>query len=162
MAGDVHDETAGEWRGAGDRRRNTERRRQLMFSLVYGGLRPRRRNGRRASDHHRPIIDWHGPGLFASVVLVLVLCVADGLLTLRLLAGGAIEANPVMALWAYGDGHRFAAMKVLSTGAGLLTLVALARFRVFRVLRVATLVHAILVAYLALIGYELLLVDRLS
>ena len=135
-----------------------DRRSKLVFSLFYGGLRPRRRTGRRASDHHQPIIDWHGPGLLASAVLVLVLCVADAFLTLWLMTTGAIEANPLMAPLVAGGGQGFAIAKLALTGGGILTLVAMANFRVFRLIRVGALVHTILVAYVALVCYELLLV----
>ena len=53
-------------------------------------------------------------------------------------------------------------VKLALTGAGVLTLVSLARFRVFRLMRASALVHLVLVAYLALVGYELLLLDRIS
>jgi hypothetical protein len=133
----------------------TDRRRKLVFSLIYGGLRPRRRTGRRASDRHRPIIDWHGPGLLASAVLVLVLCVVDAFLTLWLITDGAIEANPLMAPLVQGDVQGFAITKLALTGGGIVTLVAIQRFRIFRRIRVGTLVHTILLAYLVLISYEL-------
>jgi hypothetical protein len=135
-----------------------DRRRKLVFSLLYGGLRPRRRTGRRSADHHRPIIDWHGPGLLASSILVLVLCVVDAFLTLWLMAEGATEANPLMAPLLDGGGQRFAITKLVLTGGGVLTLVAMANFRVFRRIRVGSLVHTILLAYLVLVGYELALV----
>jgi Domain of unknown function (DUF5658) len=139
---------------------NRDRRRKLMFSLLYGGLRPRRRTGRRVEDHHRPIIDWHGPGLLTSAVLVLVLCVIDAFLTLWLMTNGAIEANPLMAPLVDGDGRGFAITKLALTGGGILTMVAMANFRVFRLIRVGSLVHTILVAYLALVCYELVLVAQ--
>lgn len=137
-----------------------DRRRKLVYSLFYGGLRPRRRTGRRAADHHRPIIDWHGPGLLASAVLVLTLCVVDAFLTLWLLASGAVEANPVMAPLVNGSVQGFAIVKLALTGGGVLTLVALANFRVFRLFRVSTLVHTVLIAYLVLVSYELALIAR--
>jgi len=139
-----------------------DRRARFFGSLLYGGLNPRRRAGRRATDHHRPIIDWHGPWLFLSAMLILVLCVADGLLTLRLLEAGAVEANPVMASVVYDDARHFAILKLALTGAGVLTLVSLAGFRVFRLLRASAFLHAILLAYLVLVGYELALLDRLG
>jgi hypothetical protein len=145
-----------------DRRTGADRRRRLWWSLLYGGVWPRRLGGRRYEDHHRPLIDWHGPGLLASCVLILLMCVADAFLTLKLIALGAIEANPVMALWVYDDVRTFTAIKMALTGAGVLALVAIARFRVFRLIRVATLVHAVLVGYGALIAYELWLLDKLQ
>lgn len=144
------------------RRGQRDRRARLWRSLVYGGLNPRRRTGRRQSDHHRPIVDWHSPALFASAMLILVLCVLDGLLTLGLLAGGAREANPVMAALINGDVQRFAILKFAMTGVGVVTLVALARFRVFRVLRAETLLHAVLFGYLVLVVYEVVLLDRVG
>lgn len=139
-----------------------DRRERLWRSLVYGGLSPRRRTGRRLLDHHRPIIDWHGPGLFASAMLIMVLCVLDAFLTLRLLSTGAREENPLMALYVYTDAQRFAILKLSLTGVGVLTLVALARFRVFRVVRVCAFVHAMFFGYLALVVYEFGLLERVG
>lgn len=139
-----------------------DRRGRLAFSVLYGGMRPRRRAGRRAADHHRPIVDWHSPELLASCVLLLILCVADALLTVHLIASGAVEANPFMALFVYGDLREFAILKLAITGAGVVTLVAVARFRVFRYLRAATLVHALLLAYVVLVYYEIELVARVA
>jgi hypothetical protein len=139
-----------------------DRRGRLLWSVLYGGVRPRRRSGRRLEDQHRPLVDWHGPGLFASSTLVLLLCLADAFLTLQLIVRGAREANPVMALVVDGDARNFAIVKLLLTATGLLTLVALARFRVFRFLRVATLVHVVLAGYVLLVGYELLLLSGAS
>lgn len=140
-----------------ERRSGADRRRRLWWSLLYGGLWPRRVGGRRAEDHHRPLIDWHGPGLLASCVLILMLCCADAFLTLLLISKGAVEANPVMALWVYDDVRTFTIVKLSMTGAGVLALVAIARFRVFGFVRVASLVHAVLVGYTVLIAYQLYL-----
>jgi hypothetical protein len=149
--------------GTGERRSaGRDRRARLWGSLLHGGFNPRRRTGRRATDRYRPIVDWHDPWLFASSTLILLLCVADGLLTLRLLDGGAVEANPFMALYVYDHARRFAIVKLALTGAGVLTLVSLARFRVFRLMRASALVHLILLAYLVLVGYELMLLERIS
>jgi hypothetical protein len=137
-----------------------DRRRSVLFALLYGGLRPRRRSGRRASDHHRPIVDWHGPGLLASSVLVIVLCAVDAFLTLWLMTAGAVEANPFMAPLVNGDVLRFTVTKLTLTGAGVVTLVAIANFRVFRRVRVATLVHAMVLAYLVLVSYEVALIAQ--
>jgi hypothetical protein len=139
-----------------------DRRENLLYSLWYGGMRPRRRSGRRIDDRERPIIDWHAPTLLASAFLILLLCVADAILTLALISAGAREANPVMALFVYGDARRFVLTKLALTGGGVLLLVACARFRVFRLLRADTIVHGLLVAYLLLITYELSLAADLT
>lgn len=154
------------WHGrsaTGDRRRGgPDRRRRLWRSLVLGSMRPRRRTGRRAGDHERPIVDMHGPALLASATLLLALCAIDASLTLSLLSLGAIEANPFMALFTAGDSARFVLTKIALTGGGVLLLVSLSRFRVFRVLRVESILHVFTVAYVVLIAYELALVTRLA
>jgi Domain of unknown function (DUF5658) len=137
-----------------DRRTHSDRRIRFVHSLLYGGLQPRRRSARRATDAHRPLIDWHGPVLFFSVVTILVLCTVDALLTLVLIGRGAVEVNPLMRPFVPSDPHAFAVVKLAATGASLLMLVAIARFRVFKVLRVANLVHAALVGYVGLVAYE--------
>jgi hypothetical protein len=149
--------------GSAERRQaRPDRRARLWFGLLYGGFRPRRRAGRREDDRVRPIIDWHDPALFASAILILVLCMADAVLTLQLLSGGASEANPVMALFVYGDARQFILAKLALTGGGVVGLVALARFRVFRWLRAGAIVHSLVVAYLMLITYELSLAASLN
>lgn len=145
-----------------ERRRNADRRRSLVRALFHGGLFPRRLGGRRAADHHRPVVDWHGPGLLLSAILVLLLCAADALFTLKLIGLGASEANPVMAWFVYDDASTFAIVKMTLTGLGVVALVAIARFRVFGVVRVASLLHSVLGAYLALMGWHLWLYSQLA
>jgi hypothetical protein len=144
------------------RAEGADRRARVWYALLYGGFKPRRRAGRRAEDQQRAIVDWHDPALLASAVLTLILCVLDAGLTLRLLASGAHEANPVMALLVYGDARRFVILKLALTAFGVMALVVLARVRVFRWLRVGALVHSTLVAYLLLISYELSLAGELN
>lgn len=144
-----------------ERRQPAERRRQFVWSLVYGGVYPRRRRGRRAGDRHRPIVDWHSPALLFSSVALLILSLCDAALTLVLLQHGASEANPVMALVVDGDVARFALIKLALTGGGLVTLVAIARFTVFRFFRAELLVHLAMAGYVVLIVYEAWLVGFL-
>ena len=99
-------------------------------------------------------IDWHEPYLLALAVTILLLNVVDAFLTLTLLAAGANEANPLVAFVLNSHPRMFALMKMGLTGAGVLILVAVARIRLFNVMRVGTLLHAVLAGYLTLIGYE--------
>ena len=97
------------------------------------------------------LVDWHEPHLLFLALVILLLSVADAFLTLILLNHGATEANPAFVLNRHPQ--LFAAVKMLFTGVGVLVLVAVARARVFSV-RVATVLHWLLVAYAALIFYE--------
>ena len=140
---------------AEDRRIESDRRTPSVGSVVYGLARPRRRAARRASDAHGIIVDWHHPRLLYMTLGILVLSTADAVLTLNLLQLGATEINPVMDKLIQSNVQAFANAKMAVTGVGLVALVTLSNFRVFRGLRVSRLLDFILLAYLLLVGYEL-------
>ena len=124
-----------------------------LGTFLRGGLTPRRRSGRRADEQHLPI-DWHEPYLLFLSIMILLLSVADAFLTLTLIMGGATEANPLLAFVLRDHPHLFAVIKMSLTGAGVLVLVAVARTRLFRVMRAGIVLQGVFVAYVALIGYE--------
>ena len=136
-----------------DRRQGYDRRRTTLRTFMQGGLTPRRRNGRRAGE--QSLVDWHEPHLLFLALTILLLNVADAFLTLTLITVGATEANPLMAYILDDFPRLFAAVKMSMTGVGVVILVAMARAKVFfRLIRVSTVLHWFLVAYVALIAYE--------
>jgi hypothetical protein len=136
-----------------DRRRGPDRRRLTLRSFLRGGVTPRRRNGRRADEQHLPI-DWHEPYLLFLSLMILLLSVADAFMTITLIMWGATEANPLLAFILRDHPELFALVKMGLTGTGVLVLVAVARSRVFRVMRVGAILQGLFVAYVALIAYE--------
>ncbi len=136
-----------------ERRLALDRRHTTLRSFLKGGFTPRRRNGRRAGEHHLPI-DWHEPYLLFLSVTILLLSVVDAFLTLTLLTVGATEANPVMAFVLSHHPQLFALSKMAFTSVGVLVLVAVARARLFRVMRVGAVLQGLFVGYVALITYE--------
>jgi hypothetical protein len=124
-----------------------------MRSFLKGGLTPRRREGRRADEQHLPV-DWHEPYLLFLSTTILLLSLADAFLTITLMVLGAQEANPVLAFVLATHPELFAIVKMSLTGLGVLVLVAVARSRLFRVMRVGVVLQAVFVAYVALIAYE--------
>ncbi|HJR69330.1 MAG TPA: DUF5658 family protein [Gammaproteobacteria bacterium] len=138
---------------AAERRMGPDRRRTTLGTFLRGGVTPRRRSGRRAGEQHLPI-DWHEPYLLFLSVTILLLSVVDAFLTVTLITGGAQEVNPLLELILRVKPELFAAIKMGLTGAGVLVLVAVARARLFRVMRVGMVLQGIFVAYVALIAYE--------
>jgi hypothetical protein len=136
-----------------ERRVAQDRRRMTLGTFLRGGLTPRRRNGRRAGEQHLPI-DWHEPYLLFLSVTILLLSVVDAFLTVTLITGGAQEVNPLLDFVLRVEPRLFAAIKMGLTGAGVLVLVAVARTRLFRVMRVGMVLQGVFVAYVALIAYE--------
>jgi hypothetical protein len=107
-------------------------------------------------------MDWHGAHLLAVSIGILILNVADALLTVELLSRGAIEVNPVMAVLIDGNPTVFASLKMAMTGLSVILLVVLGCYRFMRVLRVELILYGVLIAYLVLIGHELDMLQRLS
>lgn len=143
-----------------ERRSGTERRDRTLRAYWHGSLQPRRRSGRRASDATYPIIDWHSPRVFALVVGILLLCAADGTLTVMLLADGAVEINPVMAWFVPHSLGWFAAVKLALTATGVAVLVACSRMKLFRAVSGEALLGLVLAGYATLVAYELVLLDQ--
>ncbi len=145
--------------GTANRREGLERRSTSWRTFALGAVRVRRRGSRRDEDEHH-FVDWHEAYLLIPVVSILLLSVADAFLTLKLITLGGTELNPFMAWLLEANLHWFAAVKMGLTGAGVLVLVAISRARVFRVVRVVNLLHWFFAAYVALIGYEWLLLNQ--
>jgi hypothetical protein len=145
-----------------ERRERSDRRRRIVWSVVYGSFNPRRRRPpRRLDDSRFHSLDWHSAHLLAVSIGILLLSVADAFMTVRLLAGGAVEVNPIMAAVVYRSATVFAAVKMALTGAGVVTMVLLARYRFLRLVRVDVVMYGVFVGYLTLLGYEFWLAQGL-
>lgn len=142
-----------------ERRGGKDRRSLSWRTFVQGSLTPRRRENRRGDDLDG-LIDWHEPHLLFLAIVILLLSMTDAFLTLKLIADGADEANPIMAYLLERAPRLFALIKMALTGAGIVVLVALARARVFRIIRISNIIHWCLLGYVVLIAYEGWLIGR--
>jgi len=143
------------------RYRAADRRRHTVRALLHGSLRPRRLAPRRLDDVNIAAVDWHDARWLAVSLTILLFSCADAMLTLMLLERGAYEANPFMAPLVEGSALAFAIVKVALTGAGVIVLTMLARLRAFGRMRIGAMLYATLIAYAALLFYELWLLERL-
>jgi hypothetical protein len=141
-----------------DRRSGMERRTITFAAYWHGALYPRRRAGRRATDH-RQVIDWHSPRVLIPAFTILGLCVLDAVLTVLLMKHGAVELNPVMAWFLPHSLTAFALSKLALTGGGLCVLVACSRMRLFRRIPGELVIYAVLGVYVWLVSYELRLLE---
>jgi len=139
----------------------SDRRALTLRTLFASGFSPRRRTGRRASDHELPV-DFHDPRLLVPVVAMLLLSIIDGFLTVTLMNDGALETNPLLALVLSEHPRLFAAVKMGLTGLGAMLLVALARARLFKIVRVSACLYGLLAAYFCLVAYEAWLIRGMA
>ena len=140
--------------GHPDRRRLQSRRKLTWRTALFGYLRSNRRVHRRADDVGSVFIDWHHPWLFFLAVGIMLLSSVDAFMTLKLLEHGMIEANPVMAMALAQGTASFAASKFALTGAGILTLVFLARTYFLKVVRTGLLLTLFFSTYCCLVCYQ--------
>jgi hypothetical protein len=139
-----------------ERRHRVDRRRRVFWSVLYGSFNPRRRRpARRLGDSRFHPVDWYSSHLLAVSMVILLLSAADAFLTAILLLRGADEINPIMAVLVYRGVATFAALKMAMTGAGIMVMVFLSRYRFMRVLRVELVLYGVLTIYAWLIGYEI-------
>jgi hypothetical protein len=144
-----------------ERRERQERRRSVLRALWHGNFSRRRIAPRRTAETHVVVTDWFHPQWLATTVLILLLCVADAILTLTLIPLGADEINPFMVGLVHGSGHAFIAWKFGLTAVGVVLLTVLARLRVFGGRAVGAALYVVLGLYSVLVGYELFLLRNI-
>ena len=139
------------------RRVRVDRRKRVIWSLIYGSVQRRRRKARRSEDAAKFIADWYAPSLMYVVVAILLLSATDALLTLKLLQIGAYEANVFMLGLVHGDLTTFAATKMALTGLGVTSLVIRNEALLFGRVQVLYVLYVVLACYIVVIAYELMM-----
>ena len=142
-------------------RRTRDRRNFGVSTLIYGNLYCRRRHARRSSDMYTFYVDWYEPRLLYITLAVLILSCVDAVITLKVLQHGSVELNPLMALLIEKNVSLFVYAKLMLTGTGLIVLVMHVNFRIFRYVKIRHCLVGSLVAYLALVAYELVLLSEI-
>lgn len=145
-----------------DRREAPDRRRRLIHALFVGGLTPRRRSHRRGGEIQQGVHDLHDARWLGVAMLIMLLSVADAMLTLEVMHLGAVEMNPVMALFLENGSPAFAYMKVALTAIGVTVLTIMARIHAFGRVPVGLVLYGILALYVGLIVYEYWLLQVLQ
>jgi len=147
--------------GTSERRAQNERRSQTVRAVIAGGWHARRRNPRRAEPVRVGSVDWHESRWFAAALIVLLLSMADTMLTLVLIQHGAIEVNPLMEPFVIGNGASFAFLKLALTATAVMILVVLTRVPTFGRLLAGPILIGAALLYTVLLGYEMWLLDSL-
>jgi hypothetical protein len=143
-----------------ERRRPIDRRTRTWTALIRGSITPRRRGARRGGEASLAGVDWHHPQWLAVTLLILLMCCADAILTITLLARGAYELNPFMAHLIERSGLAFAVIKIGLTSGGVVLLTLIAGSRVFGRIPVGLVLYSVLIGYMILIGWELFLLEK--
>lgn len=137
-----------------DQRLLEDRRNFSWQTVFFGFLRSRRRELRREEDAEILFLDWHHPWLFFLSVGIMLMSCLDAFMTLKLIEAGMVEVNPFMAAMLGHGTETFAASKMLMTGTSILTLVFLAKARIFNRFRTGAFLTLFFSVYACLVCYE--------
>ena len=88
------------------------------------------------------------------IISILILCFLDAFLTVILLQLGAQELNPFMLLFIEKDVVLSMVVKYVITAACLICILVHKNFRIFRNVRVHSLIYFVLTLYVALVLFE--------
>lgn len=137
-----------------DRRDGDDRRTHSVRSFAYGGVRPRRRVGRRDGDEHRIFLDWHEPRVLYLALAILLMSCLDALLTLNILTAGGRELNGLMDWLIRSDVFWFVGVKIGLTGLAISLLAVAVNRHLLGVLPVIHVLQLICVGYGLLMAWE--------
>jgi hypothetical protein len=142
-----------------DRRVLKDRRKSQTFPLTRTSLFGARQNIRRVSDQKiHKFVDRYSLRAVLTVLIIVVLSVADAIFTLKLVSVGAQEVNPVMHFFLQYGPLPFLTVKYILTVGSLVCFLVLKNYYFLGgKVRVKVLLGLILAVYLLLIVYELLL-----
>ena len=145
-----------------DRRTGRDRRKKQFHPFRRPFFTGRRRMLRRESDRRRFFLfDYYDAQIFYSVVLTLMLSIADALLTLWLIEDGAKELNPVMAYFLTLGPYIFMMVKYVLTSLSVLIVVLLSHMYIQGVqLHLSTLLYCFAACFSAVVVWELFLILR--
>lgn len=132
-----------------------------MRSFIRGG---RRVQIRRQEDKNRLFcVDRYSQSIFAAIVLILFLSVADALLTLLLTSHGAVEVNPVMAYYLNIGPYVFLSVKYLLTCLAVFILLICQNI-FLQAIRMYTrsLFYVIIAAFVSLIVWQFYLIFKFT
>ena len=153
-----NDATVGDSGYTGEERRVAADRREFTLQTMWHCLKnPRRSNGRRRTDRRYPLLDvFDGSAMFLAVALI-TLSLCDAFFTLNILSHGGREVNPIMNYMLNYGTFAFVASKMLLTALAVVVMTAAGNLKIFRLVRVRSVIALLIGLYAGLIIYELLI-----
>lgn len=118
---------------------------------------------RRSGDRNGIVyIDRYSPALLSSIVVILLLCVADAFLTVLLIGHGAVELNPLMAYYLDISPRVFLAAKYTLTSLSVFILLIYSHVTLKNIgLHIRKIFSVIITAMATVVAWEIFLVLRI-
>ena len=136
------------------RRQLPDRRLNSTKSISIYTFRGRRKKARRVEEAENYYVDRYELRYLFLIISILILCFMDAFLTVILLQLGAQELNPFMLIFIEKDVVLSMVVKYVITALCLICILVHKNFRIFRNLRVHSLIYIVLTLYVALVLFE--------
>jgi hypothetical protein len=117
-------------------------------------MRGRRKKARRVEEAENYYVDRYELRYLFLIISILVLCFLDAFLTVILLQLGAEELNPFMLIFIKKDVVLSMVVKYVITALSLICILIHKNFRIFRNIRVHSLIYFVLTLYVVLVLFE--------
>jgi hypothetical protein len=137
-----------------DRRQLLDRRLVSTKPFSLYTLRGRRKKSRRTKETENYYVDRYEFRYLFLIISILILCFLDAFLTLILLQLGGVELNPFMLIFIKKDVVLSMIVKYLITAISLTCILIHKNFRIFRKVRVHSLLYFVLTLYVVLVLFE--------
>ena len=137
-----------------DRRQLADRRLASTKTFSSYTLRGRRKRARRGEEAENYYVDRYELRYLFLITSILILCFLDAFLTVILLQLGAEELNPFMLIFIEKDVVLSMVVKYVITAVSLICILIHKNFRIFRNLRVHSLIYFVLILYIVLVLFE--------
>jgi hypothetical protein len=137
-----------------ERRHRPDQRRVPTRPLNRHSLRGSRKKARRQEEDRNYYVDRYEPRYFILISLILVLCILDAYLTLKIISLGGKEMNRFMLVFINKKPVAALVFKYLVTAVSIVFILIHKNFRVFDKVRVSSLIYVFFSVYLTLIVYE--------
>ncbi len=137
-----------------NRRQLADRRLSSTKSISLYTMRGRRKKARREEETENYYVDRYELRYLFLIISILILCFLDAFLTVILLQLGAVELNPFMLIFIEKDVVLSMVVKYVITAISLTCILIHKNFRIFRNLRVRSLIYFVLTLYVVLVLFE--------
>ncbi len=143
-----------------NRRNLSDRRIHPIHSAFCSFYKARRIEPQRFNEQNLPYYtDFYERKFLILMAFIMALSIADGILTLEILAKGGVELNPLMAILLDFNISAFLIVKYSLTAIGLAFVLLHINFSILRILRVRNIIYILFLLYSILVAYEITLLN---
>lgn len=139
----------------GERRHSKDRRSRPTLPLSRYSIFGRRAKNRRVLDSTNYYVDRYESRYLVLIVSILILCILDVYMTIKILQDGGEELNPVMSILMQKQPALSLVLKYLVTAGSLVFLLIHKNFKIFGKIKAHTIIYGVFTLYFLLMLYEI-------